>query len=329
MITINVDVWGRGADVSQNATDVSSNPSFPWIDTQVAVHKGDRITFISSEDGIRWHHNSLDSIDASGKILSGNYHGAPHLYDFGGIDDRNMELIACIIDRDSPGYVNNGKFTYYPDAYVFRVHPTIGTLTNTHTMQRSGNLFLATNDVDNNLPNFFTDNDGDFSVTMSIEPVCDGSPDCSTGGYAGRDAATTSDPISLHLGEKRETVTDIRIPVGTIELNFTRYYYQNRRADPDFRRPLGAGWTHNHAIKIRTLINAQNKDTVTMATSVGSDMTFYRVNAESLSSPSDEKIYLRTGKGANATAVYDPNGDTNSIYMGVFAYSLEKDHEQL
>ncbi|MDQ7035576.1 MAG: DUF6531 domain-containing protein [Anaerolineae bacterium] len=85
--------------------------------------------------------------------------------------------------------------------------------------------------------------------------------------YNSRYATTSSNPLSLKDGEKREKVTDLSVNTPTGVLAFTRSYRQSKNiADPvpstpedGFTTPLGAGWTHNHDIRIFTHSSYANK----------------------------------------------------------------------
>ena len=81
------------------------------------------------------------------------------------------------------------------------------------------------------------DDSGQTSTTM-----------CNTEGITGGDKNTSGNTISVRYGEKRETITDLRINTPNEPLTFTRYYRQFYQNTLQF---MGLGWSHNHNYRVR------------------------------------------------------------------------------
>ena len=88
--------------------------------------------------------------------------------------------------------------------------------------------------------------DFDWGVQVLNPPNHDGPCGCPAT-HAGDDCAQSPDPISLRLGEKRETVTDLSVNTPAGPLAFTRSYRQSKHTE---YRTMGLGWIHNHQASI-------------------------------------------------------------------------------
>lgn len=86
----------------------------------------------------------------------------------------------------------------------------------------------------------------------SLEALHEGMAECPIC-YVTDDSATTGNPISLRLGEKRLQEIDLSLNTAKDVLIFERSYRQELLNDLDFnekRRTMGLGWTHNHIFYI-------------------------------------------------------------------------------
>lgn len=119
----------------------------------------------------------------------------------------------------------------------------------------------------------YSDNTGSFSVSIYSDPwlVHEGA-DCQTH-HAGREALASAWPISLHDGEKRLRETDLVVNSVAEPLTFTRIYRQNKRLDAG-AKVVGAGWTHNHDLKLTFTPSSGIPDKIDFQTSDGGKTRF-------------------------------------------------------
>jgi len=121
----------------------------------------------------------------------------------------------------------------------------------------------------NDLAGGFGDNAGYFCVTVTGAQKCD----CQYS-YQGQDCATSSNPISLFGGEKREEAIDLTLNTASGALNFTRRYNQN---DP--MSLLGLGWTHNYGMFLDLNYLSPSPGSITLHTPNSATVIFFETGA--------------------------------------------------
>ncbi len=164
-----------------------------------------------------------------------------------------------------------------------------------------GRLYLVVNDIRGD----FHDNTGHFNVTIRTSrrprklnaPNHKGRPSCPV--YAGSSTPVNNTPLSLFDGEKFEDVTDLSVATPAGMLAFTRTYRQSQITQPALL--VGAGWTHNHDLKI--IINSSNPNQLIAALDGGTKALFLRQGMTSL--------YVAD---AGASAQIDAGGSGASTY---------------
>ncbi len=86
---------------------------------------------------------------------------------------------------------------------------------------------------------------------------------CECGIHECADGLSSSNPVSLHYGEKRFEATDLSLNTPAGLLAFTRTYRQSKQND---YKVMGRGWAHNHLLKLTKITGSPNILMVQMPT---------------------------------------------------------------
>ena len=97
--------------------------------------------------------------------------------------------------------------------------------------------------------------------------------------------ATIADPVNVVTGAFLQTETDLTIPCGRLNLEFTRHYDSGRQLPDGSVGPLGRGWTHSYNL----VLNLQDSDSPIYTDDRFSDVKFAK-------DPDRENTFLPVGK---------------------------------